>query len=39
MFVLTVEDGAIKCGLKLVDRGLCNVVGDLLGVFGPKVMT
>ena len=39
MFVLTVEDGAIKRGLKLVDRGLCNVVGDLFGVFGPKVMT
>ena len=38
MFVLTVEYGAIKCGLKLVDRGLCNMVGDLLGVFGPKVV-
>ena len=38
MFVLTVEDGTVECGLKLVDGGLCNMVGDLLSVFGPEVM-
>ena len=35
MFVLTVEDGTVECGLKLVDGGFCNMVGDLLSVFGP----
>ena len=38
MFVLTVEDGTVEHGLKLVDGGLCDVVGDLLSVFGPEVM-
>ena len=40
MFVLTVEDGTVECGLKLklVDGGFCNVVGDLLSVFGPEVV-
>ena len=38
MFVLTVEDGTVECGLKLVDGGFCNMVGDLLSVFGPEVV-
>ena len=38
MFVLTVEDGTVERGLKLVDGGLCDVVGDLLSVFGPEVV-
>ena len=38
MFVLTVENGTFECGLKLGDGGFCNVVGDLLGVFGPEVV-
>ena len=38
MFVLAVEDGAFECGLKLVDGGFCNVIGDLLGMFGPEVV-
>jgi hypothetical protein len=33
LFVLTVENGTIECGLELGDGGLGNVVGDLLGVF------
>ena len=37
MFVLTVEDGTVECGLKLADGGLCNMVGDLLSVFGAEV--
>ena len=36
MFVLTMKDGAIKGGLELGNGGLCDVVGDLLGVCGPK---
>ena len=35
MLVLAVENGSFECGLKLVDSGFCNVIGDLLGVFGP----
>ena len=38
MFVLTMEDGTVERGLKLVDGGLCDVVGDLLNMFGPKVV-
>ena len=38
MFVLTMEDGTVERGLKLVDGGLCDVVGDLLSVFGPEVV-
>ena len=38
MFVLTMEDGTVKRGLKLVDGGLYDVVGDQLSVFGPEVM-
>ena len=38
MFVLTVEDGTVERGLELVDGGLCDVVGDLLSVFGPEVV-
>ena len=38
MFVLTVEDGTVERGLKLSDGGLCDVVGDLLNVFGPEVV-
>ena len=38
MFVLTVKDGTVECGLKLADGGLCNMVGDLLSVFGPEVV-
>ena len=39
MLVLTVKDGTFECGLKLADGGLCNVVCDLLSVFGPEVVT
>ena len=35
MLVLAVENGSFEGGLKLVDSGFCNVIGDLLGVFGP----
>ena len=38
MFVLAVENGAFECGLKLVNGGFCNVIGDLLGMFGPEVV-
>ena len=38
MFVLTMEDGAVERGLKLIDGGLRDVVGDLLSMFGPEVM-
>ena len=38
MFVLAVENGSFECGLKLVDGGFCNVIGDLLGMFGPEVV-
>ena len=38
MFVLTVENDSFKRGLKFVDGGLCDVIGDLLGVLGPKVI-
>ena len=38
MFVLAVEDGTFECGLELVDGGFCDVVGDLLGMFGPEVV-
>ena len=39
MFVLAVEDGPIEGSLELSDGGLGDVVCDLLGVFGPEVMT
>ena len=39
MFVLAVEDGPFEGSLELRDRGLGDVVCDLLGVFGPEVMT
>ena len=38
MFVLTVENGAFEHGLKFIDGGLRDVIGDLLGVFGPEVV-
>ena len=38
MFVLTMEDGAVERGLKLIDGGLRDVVGDLLSMFGPEVV-
>ena len=38
MFVLAVENGTLKRGLKFVDGGLCNVIGDLLSMLGPKLM-
>ena len=36
MFVLAVENGSFECGLKLVDGGVGDVIGDLLGMFGPE---
>ena len=38
MFVLTMENGAVERGLKLIDGGLRDVVGDLLSTFGPEVV-
>ena len=38
MFVFAMEDGAFKGRLKLSDGGLRNVIGDVLGVFGPEMM-
>ena len=38
MLVLTMNDGTIKGGLKLGDGRLRDVVGNLLGVFGPEVV-
>jgi hypothetical protein len=38
MFVFAMEDGAFKGGLKLSDRGLRDVIGDLLGMFGPEMV-
>ena len=39
LFVLAVEDGPIEGSLELSDGGLGDVVRDLLGVFGPEMMT
>ena len=38
MFVLAMENSTLKGGLKLSDGGLRDVIGYLLGVFGPEMV-